>query len=238
MRFDPRLATGVAAVALVILPQVVISQESVILRRKVRTGETFRYSMNIEFEIESRKAFFSTTTTDRVAENLPDGETRFETTQTNSRMVLDSQVVPVRNDSLVTFTTVDRTGLVTAVTGDLTDATTYRIANMMSFRYPNTAVAVDGSWTVSFEADAKKGTPAAIVTYTFQGREPVAGTDSARIQFNYRELDGLQPARSSGMIWIDVETGIMTRLDAAWQNAPMPGAPAPVQARVRILIQR
>lgn len=120
----------------------------------------------------------------------------------------------------------DSFGHLIDVVGGKQGLESYRQILLTTFVSPPGKVAVGGSWRYEREKDRPKGLAGCRIEYTLLAVEE----GSARVSFDYKELEGGSAQTAKGTWWIDVKSGQATKMEAKVANyLGTPGAAADVR---------
>ncbi len=201
--------------------------------RKPKEGESARYKMqaDVDFGGMALKAKF--VVSEKVTKVEADGTYKVEQAQLEGKIDMNGQEqdLPSGNPSTTVYA---KDGTVKEITGDQTTADTYRMANLGVVFDPGKPLNVGDTWSYDFKKDAKTGAVAAKGTYKLLAEEKVGSFDTLKIQVNVKESEGTDPAANDGTVWISKTDGSVVKMDQKWTNAPFPGAPAPINATVKM----
>lgn len=208
--------------------------QSVSLKRVAKEGDVAKYKMRAEVDIQGMSATVSLNMNEKILKIADNGDITTESSQTDLKVKLGDQDVDAPQNDAPQVTVSKATGEVVELKGDMVDGTAYRMAAMSSFYMPGKDVAVGDSWETKIAKNDKLGIVAATAKYKIEKTEKVGDFDAVQITFEYKETEGNEPASASGKIWISTKDGSMVKLDGEWKNAPFPGAPMPINAKVVI----
>lgn len=142
-----------------------------------------------------------------------------ETTQNEG--VIDFKGEQIQMPSAKQTVTFNLDGTLKEINASEQDANTYRLAQLSTVYRPEEAMVLDKDVVFEFPADASKGTPAAVGTYTYVGDEKYKNLDTWKIRFAYRETEGETQATNTGFLWIQKDKGILVKSEQNWTNAPV-----------------
>jgi hypothetical protein len=223
-----------SVVALVALAAMAIAQGGATLQRVAKVGDTARYRLQADIELAGQEATFTATVTERVVRVEPNGDYAVESVQSEGKVSFagTSMDAPAGAPSTTIY---KATGEVVQMRGEMVDSNAYRIANLGLFRVPGKAVTVGDAWTHSQPADPKTGAVAVRAEYKIEGEEKVGNHDVFRVKMTVKEIEGGEPAINDSIVWINRKDGSTVKLEAKWTNAPIPGAPGPVNSRITLV---
>lgn len=221
------LAASVVAVA--------AGLQSVTLKRTAKVGDVAKYKAKADVDFQGMSIAVTFVTTDKVTKVADNGDITTETTQAEMKIKMgDQEMDPPTDNSTPQVATSKASGEIVELKGENVDANAYRMAAMSGFQYPDKALNVGDSWEVKLSKNEKLGTVAALAKYKLEKLEKVGDWDTAVITMDYKETEGSDPASATGKIWVNVKDGSLVKVDGEWKNAPFPGAPAPINAKVSI----
>lgn len=108
------------------------------------------------------------------------------------------------------------------------DAETPRVDQAFNFTYPTQPLKVNETWSKQYEADSKKNTFAASVTYTYTGTEKVGDWDCYKINSDYKETGAETNVTATGTQWLEIGTGELIKATYVLKNAPFAPAVPPM----------
>jgi hypothetical protein len=219
------------------LPALALAQgdQSYDLQRKVKTGDTLKFSIRAELTIGENFAVMTGISTEKVIKVESDGTFSVESTTTEGKVEIEQepQAIPPQAPSVSVYRS---TGQVTEIRGDKIDSSLYRLANISTFQAPSGPVKIGDTWTRTFESDVKTGAVAATGKYTFEGLEKVGEIEAAKVKMSFEEQSQPRPATSEGYFWIDPTNGSLLKSELMIKNAPFPQSPFPIHAK--LIVQR
>lgn len=221
---------GIAAVAAL---SVVALAQGINLKRTAKVGDTAKYRLRADVDIAGTTASFTAVLTEKILKVEDNGNFIVESAQSDGKVSFGDQemAAPAQSPSVTVY---KPTGEVVEIRGEMADSSAYRVANLGLFRFPDKELKVGEGWTHELAADSKTGTVPVKADYKIVAQEKVGDADTVKINFTVKETEGAEGATSTGHIWIDAKTGAMVKQEAEWKNAPFPGAPGPINAKVVI----
>lgn len=210
-----------------------LAQDTWTLKRVVSLGEVAKYKMDADVDFNGMSAKLTGFVTEKVTAVDPDGTYMVESLQTEAKVKFGDQEMDIP-ETPATKTKFKLNGDVLDLQGgeEATGAAAWRLANLSTFRFPDKTVKVGDEWTVAIPADAKTGAVAATASYKVEGAERIGERDTIKVKSTVKETEGAEAASSDGFVWIDTKDGNMVKAEAAWVNAPFPGAPGPISAKL------
>ena len=211
------------------------AQGGLTLTRKVKSGDELKYRLKANIDVSGNSAEFSGLQTQKVLEVATDGTYTVQSATSDVKVTFGGQEIAVPPDSVPSITTVYNVdGTVKEIRGDSAAADAYRASNLSTVFYTGKEIKVGDTFNNDKPADKNTGATAYKSTYKVVGEEKVGSYDTWKIEFSVKESEGETPASSNGTVWVDKNDGAMVKSDAKWENAPFPGAPAPVSGSVSI----
>ncbi len=211
----------------------IASAQAPALKRAPKVGDTATYKLTMVFTLFADEATYTAKLTEKVADVQPAGTYTVERTQTEYKVLVAGEEGKIQTEKIpkqsVTYTSL---GDVVEIKGDLVTDSAYRIANLSAIRLSGEAPAMGATWTRDLKEDQKSGVRAAKALYKIDGEEKIGETDCWVASFDYLEADSNAPARSVGHVWLKKTDSTMMKLVSEWTNAPIPGAPQPLPAKV------
>lgn len=218
------------AAALAVSAVAMAAQEAINLKRTPKDGEASVYRLKADIDLAGTQATFTAKISEKVTKVEGDNYT-VETAITEGKALFGGQEMPME-DQPATSATYKTTGEIVSMSE--TDPGAMRMANLQSFRYPTGPVKVGDTWNTEVAASDKTGGVGMKAEFKVDGMEKVGAWETARIKFTVKETSGAEPASSEGTAWIAVTDGSLVKYEGSWANAPFPGAPGPINAKVTI----
>lgn len=211
-----------------------IAADGISLVRKVKEGDASTFTLVANVDFNGMDVKVTGTSTEKVTKVDADGSYKVESKQTEMKVEVGGQTMDQPTPDAATTTTYLPNGEIKLIEGENTSADSYRTSNLGVFADPGKEIAIGDSWTHDIKKDEKTGAVTAKAEYKLLAEEKVKAWDTYKIQFKVAETEGSTPASSEGTIWVAKEDRSMVKTEAKWVNAPMPGAPAPINASVVI----
>lgn len=224
-----------ASMLLLAVASSALAQDTFDLKRKPKAGATLNFTLTVNADFSGQQILVTAKTAEKILEVKPNGDFVVETKQTDTKVKVSGQEFPAGEES-TDKVTYNAAGLVQTIAGDNTDSSTYRMQNLALFVAPKDAVKVGDKWTQEFKADSKTGAVAAGAEYEVVAAEKVGSWDTVKIKWTFAEKEGGEPASCTGFLWISKEDGSLVKLTGDAKNAPIPGAPGPIN--MNIVIER
>lgn len=201
--------------------------------RKPKEGEQIRYRMTADVDMGGMAIKAKFLVAEKVVKIESDGSYKVEQSQLEGKIDVNGteQELPTSGATTTVYT---KEGDVKEISGDQTTPDTYRMANLGIVRDPGKTLNVGDTWTYEIKADKKTGAVAAKADYKVLAEEKVGNWETLKVQVNIKETEGTEPAGNEGTVWISKADGSTVKLDQKWTNAPFPGAPAPINATVKM----
>lgn len=219
-----------AVLAVAALAVVAFAVQPFTLKRTPKAGEVSKYKLSVETEIQGMNISFGGDVIEKITEVKANGEFVVESSQENVKVKFGDQEQEMPSGGS-TKTVYRPDGSVVEITGEQTDANAYRLANLNGFRYPTNPLNAGDKWEIEIKADPKSGSVAAKGTFEVVGAEKVGNWDAVKIKYSVVETEGSEPATAEGTTWISTVDGNMIKTEGSWKNAPIAGAPAPINAK-------
>lgn len=201
-----------------------LAQDPVSLKRNAKEGDSAKYKLQVDTEFGGMKIKFTANVLEKVTKVNADGSYVVSSEQSEAMLDMDGQQQPAPAEIGALVSTVYRPdGTVAEITGDTVNPDAYRMSNLQTVVWPKDNVGVGSKWTNEFKADAAKGSVDGVGNYEIVAREKIGSHDCFKINFDYKESSGSDPATSKGTSWIDVATGLMVKTQSEWTNAPIAG---------------
>ena len=206
-------------------------QDGINLKRTAKVGDSITFKLKADVEVGGMEANFTAKVVEKVTKVESNGNYTVESSQKEGKIQFGGQEMEAP-ESTQTFT-YKATGEVLDIKADSVDSSVYRMANLQAFVVPDKALKTGDEWPVEVKKDEKTGAVALKGTYKIDGEEKVGDYDCFRVKFSLKETEGGDSAASAdGTSWISKKDGTLVKADGKWNNAPFPGAPGPINAKV------
>lgn len=201
------------------------------LKRAPKAGDSVTYKLKADVEVAGTEANFTAKVVEKVTKVEANGNFQLESSQSEGKISFGGQEMDA-DPSTQTFT-YKPTGEVIDIKSDKLDASMFRMANLQSFVVPDKDLKVGDEWTIEGKKDEKTGAVNTKGTYKIAGEEKVGDYDTLKVTFSVKETEGGDSAASAeGITWISKKDNTMVKTEGKWLNAPFPGAPGPINAKV------
>jgi hypothetical protein len=206
------------------------AQDAVSLKRVAKAGDTAKYRLKADVEVQGTEATFSALVTEKISKVESNGNYVVESAQTEGKIVFGGQEMEAPA-STQTFT-YKPNGEVVEIKADSVDSSVYRTAHLTSFIIVDKAIKTGDEWTHEVKKDEKTGAVAAKGTYKVEGSEKIGDFETFKIKFATKETEGGDTAAvCEGISWISKKDGTLVKSEGTWKNVPFPGAPGPINAK-------
>lgn len=192
------------------------------ITRDVKVGDKHKAKLSVDIDFSGQAIQYTADGTQTIKEVKEDGTVVVEETSENSMISMDGAEQPAGNDSTAT-NTYNKKGHLLEMQSEMVDENSYRFSNLFIFLFPDKEVDKGVSWEDTKESSSKQSTPKTSFKYTCDGFEEIKGKNTAKVNFEIKELEGGQPASSKGTMWIDVKTGFIMKSEGNLVNAPAAG---------------
>jgi len=197
-------------------------QDGVNLKRAPKVGETTKYRLKGNVDMQGTDIPMSMLVTEKVTKVEDNGNYTVESAQSEGKVTTDSGEMDIPGSTISTI--FKTTGEVVEVkTGETETSSAMRLANLQAFVVQDKAVKVGDTWSVEIKKDEKSGAAAAKGTYKIEAQEKVGDYDCYKVTMSMKETEGDAPAGLDGTAWINVKDGGVVKMEGAWKNAPFPG---------------
>ena len=212
------------------------AQDAWTLKRTANVGDVARYKLVADVELPGMGgAKVSGNVEEKVVAVEENGAFVIESQQKSTTITMEGQGEQEMPDQSPSKTKFGADGAVLEITSENPGAAdSYRISTLGAFRYPANAVKVGDEWSVDIAKDESKGIEAAKMTIKVEGNETVGSWNTVKIKMTAKESAGDTPATADGFVWIDIPTGAIVKSETNWTNAPLPGAPFPINAKITV----
>lgn len=209
----------------------IAAQDSISLRVAPKKDDVFKYKFTGTLSLMGMdvKATYTQTTT---VLDVAEGVITTESGETKGSLDVGGQEMEMP-DMGATKTKTNLDGTVKEILGEAAGPDTYRNASLLTVFRPEAPIKVGDEWTWTAPANGEKGTRAMSGKYKAEALEDVAGKKALKISMEVKETEGDLPASAKGTIWLDTTNGMPLKSDADVKNAPIPGAPEPVNGKLK-----
>lgn len=204
------------------------------LERQPKVGEESRLRVSAQIDMQGSTAFFSSLQVEKVTAVEANGDYTVESRQTDARITFGGQTTAIP-EAAPMAAVYRASGELATIKADIIAASEVRVSRMNGFVSPGREVKVGDSWSHDYKPSPQNGQIGGKSEFKLESKENQGERPALVVKFNYKESSGDRPASSNGKMWIDAERGILLRLESDWANAPMPGSPAPMNAKITIL---
>jgi len=203
------------------------------LKRTPKVGDTATYKLTMVFTLFGDDATYTSALTEKVTEVLPSGAYRVERTQADYKVSVSGEEGKLQTEKIPKQSVVySPTGEVVEIKGDLVNDSVYRMANLGAIRLSGEAPIVGATWTRELKENSKLGVHGAKAVYKIDSEEKIGEVPCWVVSFDYLEADDTTPAHAVGKVWLNKTDATMMKLVSEWTDAPIPGAPQPLPAKV------
>ncbi len=202
------------------------------LKRVVKTGDVYKFKLKADLEFSGQQVGFTSNISEKVTDASADGNYKVESTQSDSKINMNGQEQDIPEQGHSNTVTYNAAGEILEITGDSVEAGAYRMATLGVLKAPDAAVKTGDAWSYKIAANSKTGVVAANADYKILGDEKIDTKDTIKISVKVKETEGSDPASNEGTIWVDSKDYSIVKSDTQWTNAPIPGAPGPINGKV------
>ncbi len=205
-------------------------QDAFSLVRKPKMGQVLKYQNHVDMVIAGTTAVYTAVFTERVVEIGEDGSYVTLATQSDVRVRYGekdySPDPPGANKVKYSAG-----GDLLDVSGDTERAAAFRLAYLTNIQGAKKAVKPGDKWTVDVKPP-ESGVVGGKANYEMLKIEQLGSFKTAVVKFSYKESSGTSPAESEGTVWLNIEDGTLVKYEINIKNAPFPGAPGLVDAKM------
>lgn len=216
-----------------LLAALVFSQDATSIARKPKAGQVITYQIHAEINIAGTSAVYTATSTEKVVEAGEDGTYSIESRQSELKVRYDNRDISPEPLG-ATRTKYAANGEVLDIISDMDKSVAFRVAAMTNIQAPGKAIQPGDKWSMENKPNANNGNIGSKTNYTFDKKENVGTFRTAVIKFNFTETSGSSPAQSEGTVWLNLEDGSLVKSEVTMKNAPFPGSPAPIDAKMTV----
>jgi opacity protein-like surface antigen len=198
--------------------------QAVALKRVVKAGDKAAYGMKIKLDYQGTPVDVTFDTLQTITKVNDDGS--YVATEENKNMVImvGGQETAGAGEDETTTTTYAKDGSILKIEASVSTGDEYRLANLSTTLWPTKPVDVKSKWEGSVKGDSAKGTFDVVHSYEILAREQLMGYDTFKVAFNSKE-SGAGTASASGIVWLDVKTGLPVEVEGEMKSVPIQGVP-------------
>jgi hypothetical protein len=222
--------------ALLALSTFALAAQAGPLVRKPKVGEELKYRIKVNVDFGGQDIVFSGLQTEKITEVGTDGTYTVESRRSDIKVMVGGQEMEGAGSEAETATTsvYNLDGTIKEIRGDQADGSAYRFSNLLSVFLNGKEAKVGDTWSNEKAGDTKTGAAGYKSTYKIVGEEKIGSSDTWKVEFSTKESEGDAPATADGTVWLDKAEATMVKMESKWTNAPIPGAPGPVNGSVSI----
>ncbi len=224
---------NIGIVAVLAIAALAIAQDGFKLRRMPKEGEEISMSLRADVEVMGMSAIFTAKIKDKVTKVEANGDYSVESTQSEGKIKIDAQEMDAEGGGATT-TKYSAAGAILAITGQDTSEEALRMANMSAFAFEDRLYKKGETLTFENKPSKTNGNVSSKATVLVGATETLKGHECVLVTYDYKETSGEVPAESTGKVWISLKDGAPVMVEGVYKNAPFPGAPGPINAKVKI----
>jgi hypothetical protein len=187
------------------------------LRWTPKEGDAITYSTEGTLDINAAPAAFKSKVVLKVIKVDTDGTYSVQSNSLDGTVTYQGTEIAMQRPITVTLYKPD--GEIISVSGQQTDPTSFRVANLTAFRRPDNPVKLGESWPFDVKADAKTGAVAAQGTFKLEDEETIGTYDTLK-------------GSVSGTYWVNKADGSLVKYSGKWTNISFSGAPTPISGSI------
>jgi len=210
----------------------VAAQDGWTLKRTPKEGEEMKFRLKASIDFSGTEITMTGLVVEKTLKVDADGTYTVQSEQRETKVSFAGQEMepPSQGPSVSVYRA---NGEVVEIRGPETSPASYRMANLNNLFTPDKPVKVGESWTKEIKADSKTGAVDATATYKVVAEEKVGTLDTLKIEGKASEKGG-EAASADFTIWVNKADASMVKMTGDWKNAPFPGAPGPINAKVEM----
>ena len=183
------------------------------------------FTMAFEIGGTQQTTVYQSMITEEIVDVKEDGSYLTASYQTEHKVFVGGKMVQNSPQTITAVTTYDKSGRPLTIGGDNASPSSYRVANTTSFMYPDRAVAIGETWSVSVPESKDHGSRLTTNTYKLASVEKQGEKQVAVVEVAAAEKSGDSPTTVTGKFWIDLASGAVVRYEAKIQNMPTESGP-------------
>jgi hypothetical protein len=222
-----------AFVLIAALAALALAQDTFTLKRAPKTGDEHRFRIEMRGDFGGQSLEFTGIAIERVVRVEEDGTFHVEMAQEDTKVKFGESEFDVPPSPPET-TVISADGLIKEIKGEEEDPSAYRIGIVTLTPAPENPVKTGDKWTHTYKADGRTGAVAAKASFEVLGTERWRTFDTVRIKVDFEETEGDERMTATSTVWLDVRDFSVVRTESDIKNAPIPGAPEPVDLTLKI----
>jgi len=205
--------------ALLALTSLALAQDVVNLKRAPKVGNTLKFALKAELDIQGTPVVVTASVTDKVTK-AEDGKYTVETSQTDLK--INDMEAPGGGGDDTSTSTYNLLGKLLETKSAQEDDGSKRMSVLQSFEVPDKELKVGDTWTINNAAEPKFRNVASKIDYKVEAKEKVGKWETLKVTFTAKEATGETPASATGTYWISIEDKDVVKYESSWTNAPFP----------------
>lgn len=205
------------------------------IKHAPKENDTFKYKLVLDMDANGTPIQYTGTVKDRVVKVEADGTYQLESAQIDGHLKLGDNEMDAPGQP-ASLTVMKPGGTIVEIRGENVSATAYRMAYLSALLEPTKPVAIGDTWVQELKADAKTSGVATRSEYKVLAAEKVGTHDTLKIRSQVKETTGDSPASSDMTVWLDTTTWAAVKAEGTWTNAPIPGTPTPMNAKIKMTL--
>lgn len=220
-------------VVMAITAAVAFAADGFKLRRAVKVGEEITMRLTADVEVMGMSATFSAKIKDKVTKIEDNGDYTIESTQSEGKISFNGQEMDAPGGE-PTSTKYSAAGQILSMSGEAVTDDQMRIASMSAFAFEDKAYNVGDKIAYETKPSKSNGNVGAKVTLEVSGTEKVGEWETVKVNYTFKETAGETPAESTGTAWLLQKDASIVKVQGEYKNAPFPGAPGPINAKIKM----
>lgn len=210
----------------------VSNSDAASFKRVLKVGDTMKFKLKADLEFSGQQVGFTSNVQEKVTDVGADGGYKIESSQSDSKINMNGQEQDVPDQAHSNTTSYNAAGEILEITGDNVESGAYRMATLGVLKAPDAPAKIGDAWTYKIAANSKTGVVNSTADYKYLANEKIGDRDTVKVSVKVHENEGSDPASNEGTVWLDVKDFSMVKSDTTWANAPIPGAPGPINGKV------
>lgn len=222
---------GIAAIA--VLAAIAVAQDGFKLRRTPKVGDEVVMKLSAEVDVMGMNATFNAKVKEKVTKVDENGDYTIESSQSEGKIKFGDQEMDAP-DGGTTTTKYSANGAILEIKGEDVGEDAIRLANMNAWQFEPKSYKTGDVIEYETKAAATSGGVASKTRIVVGEVEKIGAWDAVKLTYTFKETTGEAPAESSGTAWLDAKTGSLIKAEGEYKNAPFPGAPGPINAKIKL----
>jgi hypothetical protein len=196
----------------------VVQGKSYDLSWKPKQGTAFTYKMGMRAIVDGNPIVFGGDLVASVTKVAPNGDYTISSKIKNGTVSFMGDIQKIPEESEPEVQTFNVKGEAIGRPNDDGDPMGTVLGQVADFVQPPGPVKIGDKWKGAVKADPKRKLPAAATQFVVVGVAKIAGKDTVKIKYSYRQLGVAKPVTAEGLYYLAPSGGARIRFEATVQN--------------------